>query len=360
MKKICMINYDISVSGGTERVAVSMANALAEHYEVFLISIFMTGKGPAFELDPRVKFFCALEKEERLRYMKKKLKPFLLDLFSKEGICAAIVHGMYPGWLASGICRKTQARLIFVDHEAIMNRWERKDLRFIRWYCSKKYDETVTLTESSRESYIKKFRLSGKKVHCIYNWIEPDENVSSEYDAGSKKIISAGRMTAEKGFEMLVRAMIPVVKKHGDWHLDIFGDGELKDEIEGEIIKDGLEENVHLCGNVNDLNCRYKQYAMYVMSSYREGMPVVLLEAKYNRLPIVSFDILTGPREIVSDGLNGILIEPYDIDKMSEAVNRLIEDDELRKSMSDHTRDDMEKFSKEHITGQWISLIEER
>lgn len=359
MKKICIIGYDLSVPGGSERVAVSLSNALAGRYEVFLVSIFQKGDGPAFPLDERVRYVTALEKEDRLRYMRRQLKPFLLKLFREEKISAAIINGMYPGWLVASTCAGSGTKLIFVDHEAIMNRWKQKDLRFMRWYASRKCERTVALTESSREAYIKKFRLKREKVRCIYNWIETDRISNKPYRIDSKKIISAGRLGPEKGFDLLISAFAPAAKEYPDWELEIYGDGELKDELGRQIQEYGLEGNIRLMGYASDLEDRYADYAMYVLPSRREGMPVVLLEAKKNRLPIVSFDILTGPAEIVTDGVNGFLIEPFDLKKMSDAIMKLIKDPDLRQSMSDHSQDDIDRFSKDKILRQWIELLEE-
>jgi glycosyltransferase involved in cell wall biosynthesis len=120
----------------------------------------------------------------------------------------------------------------------------------------------------------------------------------------------------------------------------------------------GLDENIHLMGMQQDLASRYGAYAMYVLPSYREGMPLVLLEAKANRLPIVSFDIMTGPREIVRQGTDGLLVPPYDLDALGAAMCRLIENPGMRKEMSDHSQEDLARFSKQEICRKWIELIE--
>jgi glycosyltransferase involved in cell wall biosynthesis len=88
-------------------------------------------------------------------------------------------------------------------------------------------------------------------------------------------------------------------------------------------------------------------------------MPLVLLEAKANRLPIVSFDIQTGPREIVRDGIDGLLVQPYDLDKLGDSMCRLIESKELREEMSRRSQDNLDVFAKETILRQWLTLIED-
>ena len=95
------------------------------------------------------------------------------------------------------------------------------------------------------------------------------------------------------------------------------------------------------------------------MTSYHEGLPLVLLEAKQYGLPIVSFACPTGPSEIVSDGRNGYLVAPYDVALMVNRIQTLIDDTDLRQSMSEQSMDDTEKFDKARILAQWQGLIHE-
>lgn len=359
MKKICLIDYDMSVRGGVEQVTAALSAALADHYEVHLLSLSMVGQ-PTYELDPRVKFRVLLEQEGRLRTMLTQLLPLLRDYFKTHGIEVAIIQGNYPGLLTAPMRLFGKTKLVFCDHGALMNQWHQKDIVFIRWITSALCHQVVTLTNQSREDYIRKFHLPEKKVRCIHNWIDLDIPRSEAYDALSKRIVSAGRFGKEKGFDMLVKAFAPVAEKHPDWRLDLFGDGEMMPVVKELVAQLGLEKQVNLLGMRSDLARRYRDYAMYVLPSYREGMPLVLLEAKANRLPIVSFDIMTGPREIVRHGVDGILVQPYDLDEMARAMCSLIEDGALRQEMSDRSQEDLDRFSKAAIVDQWRALIDEK
>ena len=101
----------------------------------------------------------------------------------------------------------------------------------------------------------------------------------------------------------------------------------------------------------------YKNAAIYVMTSLQEGLPMVLLEAKSNTLPLISFDIQTGPGEIICDGVNGYLIPAYDIKAMAEKICELIEDEKKRLKFSTNAQLDIEKFSKEVIIKKWEDVI---
>ncbi len=358
MKKVCLIDYNLSIRGGVEQVTASLANALADYYEVHILSLCGDGK-TAYALDARVRFRRVLSKETRLRQMQRLACPIVKRYFHENGIEVAIIQGNYPGFLMAPLRWMGKTKLIFCDHGALMNQWHQKDIVVLRYIAAKACHNVVTLTAQSQNDYIRRFHLKKKRVRCIYNWIDLAIPHSQNYSKESKRIVSAGRFGKEKGFDMLVKAFAPVAEKHPDWTLDLFGDGEMMPTVKRLISELGLEAQVKLLGMRTDLSQRYGEYAMYVLPSYREGMPLVLLEAKANRLPIISFDIMTGPREIVQDGVDGILIPPYNLEQMGAAMCRLIEEPELRESMSARSQDNLQKFSKETILKQWRQLIEE-
>ena len=102
----------------------------------------------------------------------------------------------------------------------------------------------------------------------------------------------------------------------------------------------------------------YGKYSIFAMTSYVEGLPLALLEAKANQLPSVSFDILTGPSEIIDDGRNGYLIEDGDINSFAEKLEMLMRDELLRVSFSRQSRQGIERFQKEKILEQWKALFD--
>ena len=159
-------------------------------------------------------------------------------------------------------------------------------------------------------------------------------------------------------YDMLFDVANIVLKKHPDWQWDLYGNGETFEEIKQKIEKHKLKGRLNQMGLVNDIYERYKDYAIYVLPSYREGLPLVLLEAKANRLPVVSFDCVTGPREIITDGVDGFLIDCYNKQTMANKILDLIESNDLRIKMSKNSYINLDKFSKEKILNQWIELIE--
>lgn len=356
-EKICLVDYDLSVQGGVEQVTVSLANALVESYDVYVVSLCLKGNVP-YILDRRVHFYSFHEKEQRLRHMRSTLTVPLERFLKENGISVAIAQGTYVGFILSALRLRSRTKLVFCDHGALANQWEDKSTVLARAISASLCHRIVTLTKRNQDDYIRRLHISPKKIKYIYNWIDLNVFNLSRYDLNAKKIISVGRFGKEKGFDQLIKAFLPVAKKHPDWSLTIYGDGEMMPAVKELVEEYHLENQVSLPGMCSDLGAKYQEYAMYVLPSYREGLPLVLLEAKANRLPIVSFDIMTGPREIVRDKVDGVLVPPENISALSGAMNYLIEHPEVRKEMSDHSQENLDLFSKEKILAEWKSLID--
>lgn len=128
--------------------------------------------------------------------------------------------------------------------------------------------------------------------------------------------------------------------------------------IKQKIIEYGLEKNVILKGAIKSVYDRYKEYSIYVLPSYREGLPLVLLEAKANKLPIVSFDIETGPNEIIENEVNGFLIPKYNVKEMAIKIDKLLKDKSLREKFSLNSYKNINEFKQDTIINHWIKLIE--
>lgn len=359
MKKICFVDFDMSVTGGVEKVLESLANAFCERYEVYVFSINGKGKEIPYHLDERITYHAELRGKTRLREM---IIGFFVPFqrFVKEHkIDTVILMGNYPALIASFTRLFNRAKYIYCDHGALLNQWHQKDITAIRFWDALAAHKVVVLTEQTKQDYIRKFRLSPKKVTCIYNWIEPYLlKVKKPYDSQSKQILTVGRFGPEKGYDLLVETAAKVLKKYPDWEWHLYGTGELFEQIQGEIQTYQLQEQVRFMGNVPDAYKQYHKYAFLVLPSYREGLPVVLLEAKALGLPMISFDVMTGPNEIIHDGQDGFLIPPYDCEQMANKVECLIENQELREQLSKGTILDLDKFEFQTILQKWEILLD--
>lgn len=174
----------------------------------------------------------------------------------------------------------------------------------------------------------------------------------------SKRVIAVGRYAYQKGFDLLLRAWEKVEKQTSDWELVIFGQGDRSpyDSLIDELHID--RQRCHLNGPTENIISEYLNSSVFVFSSRFEGFGMVLVEAMVCGLPVVSFDCPCGPKDIVASGVDGILVENGNIDKLSEAVVSLIQDEKKLRRMACNAIDNVQRFNIEQVAQRWKSLFE--
>lgn len=360
------IAYIIEVmynSGGMERVLSVCANSLCQELDVSIVTLYQKGRPNYFPLDNRI--HCSdlgLEGVANRKLLKERLTEFLMSHHFDIVITMGGIDMCYLPAIKDG------SKKLFWFHFAIdvaktawsgpnPNLFKKIKAQIQTWkriYYARKYDKIVVISKADLEAW-KKYT---NKAVCVYNPVTIGNPVQA--DLNSKKVISVGRLSFEKGFDYLIDVWRLVAKRHKDWLLDIYGDGPLTEQLQGQIDKHGLRNSVRLCGRTPNIAKKYAQHSIYVMGSRTEGLGLVLLEASACGLPLISYDCPSGPREIVTDGENGYLIPHVgDIDAMAEKICLLIEDAELRKLMGEKAKQMVGKFSIETIRKQWIFLLNE-
>ncbi|MEL4296652.1 glycosyltransferase, partial [Acinetobacter ursingii] len=192
-----------------------------------------------------------------------------------------------------------------------------------RWMAVRWCDKIVTLTERDKKFWENHFNITSKnKVVAINN---PSSYILQNNipKLENKKILCVGRLTHQKGFDLLLTSWSKVSSKMIGWELVIVGDGEDKIKLEKQAINLGIEKTVIFAGQQKDVRVFYENASFFCMSSRYEGLPMVLLEAQSYNLPIVSFDCNTGPAEVIIDGLNGYLVDHLDIKELSESLLKM-------------------------------------
>lgn len=216
------------------------------------------------------------------------------------------------------------------------------------------------------------YGLDSSKVHCIYNPVFdvlPSEvsELDGPLDRADKKIkaVNVGRLTQAKDQKMLVRAIDHAVNALGvDIELDIYGEGELYDELQSEIKRLGLEDRVFINSFDPAIENKIKNYHVFLFSSCWEGLPNALIEALGSGIEVISTDCHSGPREILDDGRFGSLVEVGNYQGMAEAILRhypaghyTAARDEGCKSRSEELKAHLEKFTISFVASQYIQLI---
>lgn len=343
-------------SGGVLSVTQELCEAFSVKYEVHLISLTRVEK-PIKKIENVLLKDCAAKKTTFLSVFKDSFYE-LVSYLNEKQIDIVVFQTPYIGALSIFVkfFSRKSVKCICCDHGSFVRSQEDLSIKDKVLYYLSLYgaEKTVLLNARIAEIAKKQYGAPLKKLVTIPNW----HNGSIKYHANTNRLLSVGRLSQEKGFDRLIRVFELVHKIQPDCVLDIVGDGPLRSELELQVVKKKLDRSVFFWGMQEDIGKFYEDSIIYILPSYREGMPRVLLEAKEYCLPIVAFDILTGPREIVQDGVDGFLVEDGNIEEMAQRIIQLIEDPKLREEFSKNSTKILELYSKDRILKQWYKLFQ--
>lgn len=359
-------------SGGMERVLANKANYLARHgYEIVVVTTDQRGAQPFFLLEPGIRSIdLGINYDENndksflnklLHYPlkqcrhKKRLKAVLME--ERPDVTVSMFNndaGFIPG------IKDGSAKLLEIHFSKFKRlQYGRKGLWKLadRWRSKqdektvRKFDRFVVLTEEDKAYW-------GNLPNIM---VIP--NAISGIPAGTallanKRVIAVGRYTYQKGFERLVDAWHLLASRFPDWKLDIIGDGEERPLLEQRIRSYGLERQVTLTRPTQEIGKVYQEASILASSSRYEGLPMVLLEAQAFGLPIVAFQCKCGPKDIVSDGMNGYLVPEGDTAGMAQRLEILMKDEALRKRMGLKAKESASRFNEETIMKKWMNTFQ--
>lgn len=354
---LALLVYDISLTGGAEHVALNLASEFSKIYKTCLVSIF-DQKHIYNTIYPYEIYILSKQNVSitmNLMKLSARLRNYIRQ--NKIDILIAITAGVVT--VANLATINMRVKVIYAEHSNLENKTYGKKHQLRQFIGAKVSDIVVTLTNRDQDNFKKMYGIRGEKIYVIPNWYVPN-TVSNEKNRNiSKCIISVGRLEKVKGYHYLLEVAKKIYPYFPDWKWDIYGEGNLREEIQRQIKLNSLGDFIELKGNIMDLSKIYGNYSIYVMTSLYEGLPMSLLEAQAAGLPIVSFDCPTGPAEIVANGVNGIIVQAYNVEKMVMALKRLMEDANLRESYASKASINLYRFSKENVMQKWIKLFKQ-
>ncbi|MBD5148911.1 MAG: glycosyltransferase family 4 protein [Oscillibacter sp.] len=357
--RVCFLLGGLTSSGGIGRVTSVLANQLAECKDIdcCLLSYYDAKRENVYAISDKVEqsflfpAYCSMTKcmtqggPGRLRVF---LQNNAIDIIVA---CGAL---FFP--VSVRAVKGTRIRCICWEHTSPASGADHRFQGLARRYGISKSDMNVVLTKSAVRMYVENFGC--RNTLQIYNPI--DQSVlerASAYQRDSKRIISVGRLTYQKNFSLAVEAASRVLPAFPGWTWDIYGEGEEREQLERLIQKKGLYGRVRLRGEVDNLYDLYQDYSFAVMTSRYEGFPMSLLEGLGNGLPLISFDIATGPDEIITSGENGFLVEAGNVDMLAERMREMMLDSEKREQMSRKSRKRIPDFSMANFVNKWAALL---
>ena len=215
----------------------------------------------------------------------------------------------------------------------------------------KKLDRFVVLTEYDRQAW-----QEIPRVDVIPNPLPfyPKEMPVTR----KKRVIAVGRYFDEKGYDMLLKVWAIVEKECDDWELDIYGDGNklYYEKIASTLALD--RQRCRLNDSISDVQREYLDSSLFVCTSRFEGFGMGIIEAMACGLPVVAFDCLWGPRSIITDGEDGLLVENGNIEKMAETILSLVNHPERISEMGMNARKNVQRFNIDTIAKKWKRLFD--
>lgn len=372
--KLIYCTHSICNPGGMERVLANKVIYLLErlHWEIMVVTTDQKGRSPFYTFPQEVRkvdlginysddnskgtlrkitsyLYRRSKHKKRLTALLKQEKPdIVISLYPSESSFIPNIKDGSKKVLELHFCKFFRLQYGRKGLLGWIDRWRTKqDERIVR-----RFDKFVVLTHEDNEYW-------GElpNIEVIPN---AALHVSDRYsDVSRHRVIAVGRLDYQKGFDRLIEAWEIVQKdnRYSDWQLDIFGQGEWLDMLQKMIIDLKLSGTVHINKPTNQIEQEYADSSLIVMTSHYEGFGMVLVEAMASGVPAIAFDCKCGPKDIIQEGVNGLLVPDNDIAGLAQAMMRLMGNETLRKRLSENAKAIVNTYSEEAVMSKWISLF---
>jgi len=336
-------------TGGAERTAVALANWLSTNTDVEVHLINLGKNDNNYNINEKVNFYNKpkgngiLKKVvcffDVIKYMNK-VKPDVLFEMLFHPLKYALIYKIFH-WKS----------VIIGSERANPKGYKTMKLKFLCRICPVLCNGYIFQTEKVQNMFPKYIR---KKSIVIPNAISnPDVYSFKKSENKQKRLINVGRLNSHKGQDILIKAFAKVVKLCPEYELFIYGEGELREELQSLIEKLGLEKKVFLPGAVNNVINEVSKSEIFVMSSRYEGMPNALLEALAIGMPCIS----TNCTDLVIHEKNGLVVEIDDIDQMANTIVRMLNNKGLQETLSKEAKKVMHQHSTDNIYTRYYDFF---
>ncbi|CAJ0681120.1 GalNAc-alpha-(1-_4)-GalNAc-alpha-(1-_3)-diNAcBac-PP-undecaprenol alpha-1,4-N-acetyl-D-galactosaminyltransferase [Ralstonia mannitolilytica] len=351
---LCFLTGTLNALAGAERMTATIANALAEQgYTVTILSLW--DPASCFALHPTIRHEALFTERPSFKraYMatvagiRRHLKAHRIDVLVQVDTMLSLFA--LPAALGLGV------RHIAWEHCHFDEDLGRRARRWARRLAARYCTNVVVLTERDRKRWLEALRPRSSIV-CIPNPL-PFALPAQPAPRTSKTVLAVGRLVHTKGFDVLLNAWALVTQRMPDWKLMIVGEGEERQALETLRDQLGLRANVALPGAFSDITKAYEQASIFCLSSRYEGFGLVLIEAMAFGLPIVSTTCETGPRELLEDKRDAIMVDVDDHLALANALFDLISNHAEADKLARGAGEKAKLFSMERIAREWNALL---
>lgn len=372
---ILYIYPELTIKGGADKIIIEKANYFVRHgYEITIVTESQMGLPLAFPLDSNVRHIdMELDFNEQYRHgslrrlwiylklmsrYKKKLSAVLMKenadvVITTLGRSTSILPYVNDKSIKIGEAHTTKRNLRSLHMLEYRGGIYKYAARFLRWKMERDISHLkalVLLTPEDANDW-----SSTVKTHVIPNPVSLIPSISASLK--NKQVLMVGRYNDAKGYDYLIDAWDIVHHRHPDWILNVYGSGELYDQVVKWISVKNLEETIILHEPTSQIMDKYLESSICVLSSRYEGFSLVIVEAMACGVPCVSFDSPHGPRNIIRNGEDGILVEYLNSQALADGICCLIENVDLRKELGSNARRNVIRFSEDVVMKQWDELF---
>jgi len=349
MKKIAIVIADLDLGGG-QRVAINLANALAKSSEVSIV-IFQDDNIHYKAPDKLVHLNCPYKRNVLGKVSNVFKRAYKLRKFIKQEQFDHVF-----GFMESA---NFPTAMVF-PNAALSVHCNPKEYSFFESILVKlTYHRVKNIIAVSEDvASILRSDYGLKNVSRIYNPVDIDDivaQVDKPYQHPRPYIVALGRFHEVKRYDLLINAFASS-RMQQDCDLVIVGDGELRTDLEAQVAELKLQDKVHFVGTQSNPFPYLAGAKFITLSSRTEAFPMVLIEALALQCPVIATDCPTGPREIVEDGVNGLLVENENSEAFSKAMDQLFYDDVLHAKFKDNAIASIQHLSAETISKEWLGL----
>ncbi|WP_051871684.1 glycosyltransferase [Streptomyces sclerotialus] len=376
---MCFLLFNLYGIGGTIRSTVNLSGALAEAgHDVEIVSMIRSRSAPALAVHPRVRVRPLVETRRD--------QPGFDPAHDPKGnpsrvypacdgpykLCSALVDERIEAYLRDTdadviigtrpgvnvyLARFGPARALLVGQEHLTHDMHRPEVRTAQNAAVAHLDAFVTVSRQDARIYREALPGIATEIRCIPNAVpQPDVCPSS---GRNKLVVAAGRLIRIKNYRLLIDAFARVVEQRPDWRLRLYGRGPEARALRARIHALGLSEQVTMMGAHAPIEPEWAKGSIAAVSSDGESFGMTIVEAMHAGLPVVATDCPFGPGEIISDGVDGLLVQPGNADEFAAALLELIADDERRAAMAAAARTKALDYAPSAIALAYVKLFED-
>lgn len=347
--KIAIILNNITGVGGVERVVTGFSNQISKRYncEIHIISILSkSGEKTFYHLERNVKVIhLGSENLKNFKIFRSFINLFK-DNYDYILGCSTPVNILT---LFTRLIRRSKSKLFAWEHSQFDN--TSHVMKLVRRLFYPKLDSVITLSKHDGELFSE---FVGNTI-VIPNF--KPFNTEKKSNLNKSKFISVGRLGYEKGFDMLIDAFYLIHKKLDGWKLEIYGEGKEYEKLNEKIKLYELEDKVLLLPFNPNIQEKYLDSSVFICSSRSESFSMVIIEAMECGLPCVSFDCKIGPKEIISNGDDGFLVNVFNIEELAEKMDLLAGDYHLRCEMGAKAKKKSKNYNANEIMSIWEKTL---